>query len=147
MIPTSPRAIAIAVLPLVIGILLLNGCPRQQHEPTRASAANYVPDNTFDRIKPGETDIVVGEGDARRTVDEGEGRRLRMRSGSTATPEVKEGSGAIFPDLFGGTDKKERQAQRLRRVQGRRRHEQVALVAPATVAPSFLKQCGSSGGI
>jgi outer membrane protein assembly factor BamE (lipoprotein component of BamABCDE complex) len=69
-------------------------------------SGNYVPENTFDRIKPGQTTsswvkATLGEPTTKEQADDTEVWKYSYT-------EVKEGSGAIFL-IFGGTDKKELQ--------------------------------------
>ena len=92
------------VLPL-LSMLLLAGCLVSSNSHERVSG-NYVPQNTFDRIKPGETtsswvQATLGDPSTREKADDTEVWKYSYT-------EVKEGSGAIFL-IFGGTDKKERQ--------------------------------------
>ena len=107
MITNRRRAAVVAtvLLPL-IGILLLNGClvSSTNHQ---SVSGNYVPENTFDRIKPGETTsswvkATLGEPSTKEKVDDSN------EVWKYSYTEVKEGSGAIFL-IFGGSDKKERQ--------------------------------------
>jgi outer membrane protein assembly factor BamE (lipoprotein component of BamABCDE complex) len=70
-------------------------------------SGNYVPENTFDRIKPGETKsswvkATLGEPSTRESVDGGN------EVWKYSYTEVHEGSGAIFL-IFGGSDRKEKQ--------------------------------------
>jgi len=92
------------LLPLLC-ILLLSGCLVSSTSHEKVSG-NYVPENTFDRIKPGETtsswvQATLGDPSTREKADDTEVWKYSYT-------EVKEGSGAIFL-IFGGTDKKERQ--------------------------------------
>jgi len=104
MIPKT-RHIALALVLPLVSILLLNGClvSSTNHE---SVSGKYVPDNTFDRIKPGETTsswvkATLGEPSTKEKVDD------CNEVWKYSYTEVKEGSGAIFL-IFGGSDKKER---------------------------------------
>jgi outer membrane protein assembly factor BamE (lipoprotein component of BamABCDE complex) len=92
------------VLPL-LSVLLLAGClvSSTNHQ---SVSGNFVPENTFDRIKPGETSsswvqATLGDPSTKEKADDTDVWKYSYT-------EVKEGSGAIFL-IFGGSDKKERQ--------------------------------------
>jgi outer membrane protein assembly factor BamE (lipoprotein component of BamABCDE complex) len=93
-------------LPLVCLLLLtIAGCLVSSTSNQKVSG-NYVPENTFDRIKPGETTAswvkaTLGEPSSKETADDTEVWKYSYT-------EVKEGSGAIFL-IFGGSDRKELQ--------------------------------------
>ena len=96
---------AVALLPLAC-VLLLGGCLVSSTSHQRVSG-NYVPENTFDRIKPGETTsswvkATLGEPSTKEQADPA------TEVWKYSYTEVKEGSGAIFL-IFGGSDKKELQ--------------------------------------
>ena len=93
---------------LVLCVLLpwLTGClvSSTSHETV---TGNYVPQNTFDRIKAGETTsswvkATLGEPSTKEKADD------VTEVWKYSYTEVRQGSGAIFL-IFGGTDKKERQ--------------------------------------
>src|SRR5215203_3934545 len=87
------RLRAITLLPL-ISILLLSGCLVSSTSHQTVSG-NYVPENTFDRIKPGETTsswvkATLGEPSTKEKADD------TTEVWKYSYTEVKEGSGAIF---------------------------------------------------
>ena len=97
---------AAALLPIISLLLLTAGCLVSSTSHEKVSG-NYVPENTFDRIRPGETTsswvkATLGEPSTKEKVDES---NEVLKDSYT---EVREGSGAIFL-IFGGSDKKERQ--------------------------------------
>ena len=90
----------------VLCLLLVTGCLVSSTSNQKVSG-NYVPENTFDRIKPGETTsswvkATLGEPSSKESAGE------TTEVWKYSYTEVKEGSGAIFL-IFGGSDKKERQ--------------------------------------
>ncbi|MEA2707944.1 MAG: hypothetical protein QOF78_545 [Phycisphaerales bacterium] len=92
---------AAAMLPVFC--LLLTGCLVSSTSKQSVSG-NYVPENTFDRIKTGKTTAswvkaTLGEPSTKEKADDTEVWKYSYT-------EVKEGSGAIFL-IFGGSDKKE----------------------------------------
>ena len=96
---------AARLLPLLVMLLLTAGCLVSSTSHQKVSG-NYVPENTFDRIKPGQTTsswvkATLGEPSSKEQADDTEVWKYSYT-------EVKEGSGAIFL-IFGGTDKKELQ--------------------------------------
>ena len=96
---------AAALLPLV-GVFLLTGCLVSSTSHQKVSG-NYIPENTFDRIKPGETTsswvkATLGEPSTKEKADD------VTEVWKYSYTEVKEGTGAIFL-IFGGSDKKELQ--------------------------------------
>jgi outer membrane protein assembly factor BamE (lipoprotein component of BamABCDE complex) len=99
----NPRRAAL-LLPLAC-IVVLTGCLVSSTSNQKVSG-NYVPENTFDRIKPGQTTsswvkATLGEPSSKEQADDTEVWKYSYT-------EVKEGSGAIFL-IFGGSDKKELQ--------------------------------------
>lgn len=97
----SLRALLILVLLLPAAGCLVSSTSRQ------SVSGNYVPENTFDRIKAGQTTAswvkaTLGEPSSKETA--GESTEVWKYSYT----EVKEGSGAIFL-IFGGSDRKEQQ--------------------------------------
>ena len=103
---TFRRAVVHVVVLSVVCLLGNAGCLVSSTSNQKVSG-NYVPENTFDRIKPGETTsswvkATLGAPSTKETVgDETEVWKYSYT-------EVKEGSGAIFL-IFGGTDRKELQ--------------------------------------
>ena len=99
------RIVAIG-LSLSLVLAALPGClvSSTNHD---SVSGNYVPENTFDRIKPGETKsswvkATLGEPSTRESVDGGN------EVWKYSYTEVHEGSGAIFL-IFGGSDRTEKQ--------------------------------------
>jgi outer membrane protein assembly factor BamE (lipoprotein component of BamABCDE complex) len=97
----SLRALLVLLLLAAIPGCLVSSTSKQ------TVSGNYVPENTFDRIKPGQTTAswvkaTLGEPSAREQA--GEATEVWKYSYT----EVKEGSGAIFL-IFGGSDRKELQ--------------------------------------
>lgn len=98
------RGAIIVLLPLLCILALTNaGCLVSSNSQQKISG-NYVPQETFDRIKPGETTsswvkAALGEPSSKEKADDTEVWKYSYT-------EVKEGSGAVFL-LFGGSDKKE----------------------------------------
>lgn len=96
------RQLFTSALPILL-LGMLGGClvssSSKQH-----ITGNYVPQETFDRIKPGATDAWVkatlGEPSSRESVDQ-HGQVWKYNY-----TEQKDSSGAIFL-LFGGSDQKE----------------------------------------
>jgi outer membrane protein assembly factor BamE (lipoprotein component of BamABCDE complex) len=91
---------------LLLAIVFVPGClvSSTNHE---SVSGNYVPEDTFDRIKKGETTsgwvkATLGEPSSKDKIENGN------EVWKYSYTEVKEGSGAIFL-IFGGTDKKEKQ--------------------------------------
>ena len=96
---------AVALLSVVC-LLLTTGCLVSSTSHQKVSG-NFVPENTFERIKPGETTTswvkaTLGEPSSKESA--GDSTEVWKYSYT----EVKEGSGAIFL-IFGGSDKKELQ--------------------------------------
>src|SRR5688572_23218848 len=94
------RALPVACLVLLAGCLVSS----TSHQTV---SGNYVPENTFDRIKPGETTsswvkATLGEPSTKEKADDA------TEVWKYSYTEIKEGSGAIFL-IFGGSDKKELQ--------------------------------------
>jgi outer membrane protein assembly factor BamE (lipoprotein component of BamABCDE complex) len=94
-------------LPVLLALMLLTTGCLVSSTSNQSVTGNYVPENTFDRIKPGETTsswvkATLGEPSTKEKADEA------TEVWKYSYTEVKEGSGAIFL-IFGGTDKKERQ--------------------------------------
>lgn len=93
-------------LPVLCLLLFGSGClvSSTSHQ---SVSGNYVPENTFDRIKPGETTsawvkATLGEPSTKEQADP------VTEVWKYSYTEVKEGSGAIFL-IFGGSEKKELQ--------------------------------------
>jgi outer membrane protein assembly factor BamE (lipoprotein component of BamABCDE complex) len=106
MITKTLRAVAVTVVLSVACLLLTTGCLVSSTSHQKVSG-NYVPENTFDRIKPGETTSLwvkatLGEPSTKETAGDS------VEVWKYSYTEVKEGSGAIFL-IFGGSDKKELQ--------------------------------------
>jgi outer membrane protein assembly factor BamE (lipoprotein component of BamABCDE complex) len=105
MITNLRRTVALLSIFSVL-LLTAGGCLVSSTSNEKVSG-NYVPEDTFDRIKPGETTsswvkATLGEPSTREKVDESN------EVWKYSYTEVREGSGAIFL-IFGGSDKKERQ--------------------------------------
>ena len=104
---TSRRRAAVTVVVLSVVCLFGGaGCLVSSTSNQKVSG-NYVPENTFDRIKPGQTTsswvkATLGEPSSKESA--GDSTEVWKYSYT----EVKEGSGAIFL-IFGGSDKKELQ--------------------------------------
>ena len=100
MIPSAFRALPVLCLLLVAGCLVSSTSNQK-------ISGNYVPENTFDRITPGETTAswvkaTLGEPSSKDKADDS------TEVWKYSYTEVKEGSGAIFL-IFGGSDRKELQ--------------------------------------
>ena len=102
----KPLRAAAPLLSLLCLLPLMTGCLVSSTSHQTVSG-NYVPENTFDRIKPGETTsswvkATLGEPSTKEKADD------ITEVWKYSYTEVKEGSGAIFL-IFGGSDKKELQ--------------------------------------
>jgi len=101
---TFRRAVVSVVVLSVVCLVSGTGCLVSSTSHQKVSG-NYVPENTFERIKPGETTsswvkATLGEPSSKESAGD------TTEVWKYSYTEVKEGSGAIFL-IFGGSDKKE----------------------------------------
>jgi outer membrane protein assembly factor BamE (lipoprotein component of BamABCDE complex) len=97
---------AALIVSLLVVIACVPGCLVSSTNHDKVEG-NYVPENTFDRIKAGETTsgwvkATLGEPSSKEKVENGD------EVWKYSYTEVHEGSGAIFL-IFGGSDRKEKQ--------------------------------------